>query len=82
MSFPQASFDDEFSEGDVRFGLIESDDDDIEIDGLGLLLYTLLPVPGLLRQLRILPPRHGTRSSGLDIRELNPTRRQYDIGGV
>ena len=43
ICFPQASFDDEFSESDVVLSLVESEDHDIEIGSLGELLDALLP---------------------------------------
>ena len=47
MGFPQASFDDEFTEGDIRSCLIESDDHHVEVAHAGqAALGAVLPGPG------------------------------------
>src|SRR4051812_9526443 len=56
MSFPQASFDDEFTEGDIRLVLVEPDHDDIQVEFAGVHAHALLPFARAVGELGVLAP--------------------------
>src|SRR5690348_11051004 len=54
MGFPQSSFDDEFTESEVRLRLVQTDHDDVQIDSPGIAPHALLPLACAICELRVL----------------------------